>query len=256
MAQRISLRARLRERVPLVGTLVTLDSSETAEVLVGCGLDWLFIDMEHAPVLGTAAVQRLVQAVGGRAHTLVRVPENSSTWIKKVLDVGCDGIIVPHVDGAEDARRAVRAARYPPLGERSVGITRAHGYGLRFAEYMATADQEVVVVAQVEHADAVNRIEEIVDVDGVGAVFVGPYDLSGSLGVLGQLEHGAVRAAIGQVRKACERRAMPFGIYTPTADAARAERERGTSLIAVGSDVSFLAGAVSQALDTIGRQGA
>jgi 2-keto-3-deoxy-L-rhamnonate aldolase RhmA len=248
-----SLRARLRERTPLIGTLVTLDSPEAAELLAECGFDWLFIDMEHSPPLDAAAAQRLVQAVGTRAHTLVRVPDKGVPWIKKVLDIGCDGIIVPHVDGAGDAVGAVRAARYPPLGERSVGISRAQGYGLRFEDYMARANQDLVVVAQIEHIDAVNRIDEIVEVDGLGAIFVGPYDLSGSLGVLGQVEHESVRSAIDQVRRACERRALPFGVFAPTAEAARAERDRRSTLIAVGSDVSYLAAAAGQALATIRR---
>jgi 2-keto-3-deoxy-L-rhamnonate aldolase RhmA len=248
----IPLRARLRERTPLIGTLVTLNSSETVEVLAESGFDWLFIDMEHSPVLDTAAVQRLVQAVGSKVYTLVRLPDNSATWIKRVLDVGCDGIIVPHVDDAEDATDAIRAARYPPLGERSVGITRAHGYGARFQEYMERANQDLVVVAQIEHIDAVDCIDEIVKVDGVDAVFVGPYDLSGSLDVLGQLGHEAVRNAIDEVRTACQQTALPFGIFTPTADGARAERDHGSTLIAVGSDVSYLSSAVSRALATIG----
>lgn len=252
MTGRIPLRARLRDPAPLIGTMVTLDSSETIEVLAEAGLDWLFLDMEHSPLLDPAAVQRLVQAVAGRAYTLVRVPDKSATWIKRVLDVGCDGIIVPHVDSAEDATGAVRAASYPPLGERSVGIARAQGYGARFREYMERANQDVVVVTQVEAIDAVGRIGEIVAVDGVGAVFVGPYDLSGSLGVLGRVEHEAVRAAIDRVRAACRQAAMPFGIFTATPDGGRAERDQGTALIAVGSDISYLSSAVSQALAAIG----
>jgi 2-keto-3-deoxy-L-rhamnonate aldolase RhmA len=251
MAPRVPLRARLRERAPLIGTLVTLDSPEAVEVLAESGFDWLFIDMEHSPVLDTAAVQRLVQAVAGRVHTLVRVPDKSPTSITRVLDVGCDGIIVPHVDDPDDAMRAVRAARYPPLGERSVGISRAHGYGLGFQEYMARANQDLVVVAQIEHIDAVDRIDRIVEVDGIAAAFVGPFDLSGSLGVLGQPDHESVRGAIDRVRAACERAGMPFGIFAATAEGARAERERRSTLIAAGSDLSLLAGAAGQVLATI-----
>lgn len=209
--------------------------------------------MEHSPLLDTAAVQRLVRAAGDRADTLVRVPDKSATWVSKVLDTGCDGIIVPHVDNAEDAMRTVRAARYPPLGERSVGIARAHGYGARFGEYMQRANDDLVIVAQIEGIGAVERIDDIVKVDGINAAFVGPYDLSGSMGMLGQLENEAVRAAIEEVRRACERAALPFGIFTPTPEGGRAEREKGSTLIAVGSDLSYLSGAVTRALDIVGR---
>ena len=120
----------------LIGTLVTLDSSEVVEILALAGFDWLFLDMEHGN-LSIASVQSLCQAIAGRCHTLVRVPENAPIWIKKVLDIGCDGIIVPHVNTAEEAMQVIQAAKYPPKGQRSVGAARAQGYGHYFSDCLS-----------------------------------------------------------------------------------------------------------------------
>ncbi|WTW94318.1 aldolase/citrate lyase family protein [Streptomycetaceae bacterium NBC_01309] len=224
--------------------MVTVDSPESAEALAIAGVEWLFLDAEHSPVLNPAAVQRIVQAVAGRAYTLVRVPYNDETWIKQALDAGASGVIVPHVRNGYDARRAVASAKYPPLGSRSVGIARAHDYGLDFPGYLERANRSTALVVQIEDAEAVEALDEILAVTGVDGVFVGPYDLSGSLGRLGNLQDPDVRAAVEAVVAGSRKARMPLGIYTATADAARAEIERGFGFLAVGTDLGHLVGAV------------
>src|SRR5438876_221171 len=131
-----SLRTRLGRDEPMMGTLLTLNSPEVAELLVNCGYDWLFLDMEHSPLLDLRAVQQITQVIQPRAYSIVRVPSNDPVWIKKVLDTGCDGLIVPHVNSESAARQAVSAAKYPPDGCRSVGIARAQGYGASVMSYL------------------------------------------------------------------------------------------------------------------------
>jgi 2-dehydro-3-deoxyglucarate aldolase/4-hydroxy-2-oxoheptanedioate aldolase len=121
-------KTRLKKREILLGPLVTLSSTEVAEILSRVGFDWLWIEMEHAPT-GLARIQELIQATGGRIPCLVRVPWNDDVWIKQILDTGCDGIVIPQIRNSSEARAAVRACKYPPVGIRSVGIARAQGYG-------------------------------------------------------------------------------------------------------------------------------
>ncbi len=226
---------------PFLGTLVTTDSAEVVEVISSCGFEWLFFDVEHSPLLEPATVQRLLQVVQGTCYSVVRVPENGEAWIKRMLDTGCDGVLVPHVNNGRDAERAVRAAKYPPDGSRSVGIARAHRYGLGFRDYLERANEDIAVIVQVEHVQAVRNIEEILAVSGVSAVFIGPYDLSGSMDRLGYIQEPRVTQAVDFVRQRCGEAGMPVGIFAPEIKSARAELEKGTSFVAVGSDLGYLA---------------
>jgi len=231
----------------LIGTLITVPEPAIIDALALCGFDWLFIDAEHAP-LSARDVQIAIQVVADRCATLVRVAENSPTWIKMALDTGCTGVIVPQVNTAADALRAVEASRYPQLGSRSVGISRAHGYGSTFAEYVATANDEVCVIIQAEHHLAVANIEEILKVVGIDAVFVGPYDLSGSLGVLGAVSDEVVGKAVKRVVEGSKAAGITCGIYTGSMAQAIKRSEEGFSLLAVGGDVGHLMSAASSML--------
>ena len=174
-------RTRLRRRDLLVGPLLTLAAPSAAEAFARAGCDWVWIDLEHAP-LSLDQAQQIIQAVGDRSGTAVRVPWNDPVHIKQALDLGCDAVIVPQVRTADEARLAVAAAKYPPTGDRSVGIARAQQYGLTLSEYVRTANDRVAVIVQIEHIDAVVQMNEILAVPGVDGVIVGPYDLSASLG--------------------------------------------------------------------------
>src|SRR5215472_7449535 len=211
-----SLKNALRQHKPLIGTLLTTASPEVAEVLALAGFDWLFIDLEHGS-LSIQDAQRAIQAVADRSFTVVRVPDPTPENIKRVLDTGCDGIIAPHVNTADEARRIVAVAKYPPDGERSAGLGRAQGYGLNFADYIASANSQTVVILQIEHKDGVANVDEILRVQGIDALFIGPYDLSGSMGILGQVSDPRVLSAIQQVRVACAASNMPLGIFCATA---------------------------------------
>ena len=171
-------------------------------MLSSAGFDWLMIDMEHS-TLTIGEVQCLLQSMHPDCISIVRIPGNDPVWIKRVLETGCDGIMVPLVNSEDEARVAVDAAKYPSDGSRSFGVSRAHGYGARFDSYINSANQETVVLIQVEHIKAVNYIEQILSVKGIGGIFVGPYDLSGSLNRIGNISDEEVQKAIDIVKACC-----------------------------------------------------
>ncbi|HAP09183.1 MAG TPA: 2,4-dihydroxyhept-2-ene-1,7-dioic acid aldolase [Planctomycetaceae bacterium] len=235
-------RRKLLAGQTLHGTMLTLPSASVAEILADAGFDWLFIDCEHGPV-EVRDIQQILQAVGHRIACIVRIPECSEGTIKRVLDAGAQGIIVPQVNSAATAREVVRCARYAPLGGRGVGIGRAQGYGARFSQYVQEANDEVIVVVQAEHRDAVAGIEEIVAVPGIDCILLGPYDLSASFNRMGQIHDREVVEAIEKVLACCRHRGLPTGYFGVTADAVLEYQKRGCSLLVTGVDVTFLASA-------------
>jgi 2-keto-3-deoxy-L-rhamnonate aldolase RhmA len=234
-----SLRNQLQTGAPLFGTVVGLSSLDTAEILAEAGFDWFFVDIEHS-AMGPAEAQGLLQAIAGRVPSLLRIPLNDEIWIKKALDTGAAGIIVPQVNTAEAAARAVRLSKYPPMGTRSAGSSRAHGYGARLQEYLDSANRETLVVVQIEHIQAVENVEAILDVEGLDALFVGPYDLSASMGRIGQVDSPEVQAAITRVREAAQARGKPLGIFTASWERAKVYAGQGYQLIASASDTMLL----------------
>lgn len=229
---------RLKRREPMLGTLLSLPSPEVVEVMTRAGFDWLFIDLEHG-LLDVTAAQRMVQAASG-CPCLVRVPTGLPTEIAKALDTGAAGIIVPHINTAAHASAAVVAAKYPPLGDRSIGAGRAQGYGGDIAREVACGNAETAVVAQVEHIEGVRQIEEIVEVEGVDAVFIGPFDLSASLGRPGAIDDSHVQEAIDKVLQACRRAEKPCGIFLVEPQAAAQAFSAGHSLVCFATDTLIL----------------
>ncbi|MFT5523885.1 MAG: 2-dehydro-3-deoxyglucarate aldolase [Pirellulaceae bacterium] len=244
-----TFRKRLLNNERLVGTMITLNEPAVAEILSMVGFDWLFVDAEHGP-FEISDLGGILQAAGATS-CLVRVAATSEAMIKRTLDCGAAGIIVPQVNTAEQAAAVVQYARYAPEGQRGVGLGRAHGYGLAFQQYVDSANDNVVVVVQAEHIDAVNNIESIVQVPGIDAVLLGPYDLSASIGKLGQITDAEVTAAIDRVTAACQAANVPLGIFGVSADALRPYVDKGYSLIVGSTDTLFLGGAATKMLKAL-----
>lgn len=234
-----AFRDKVRRRDTLIGALITLGSPEVAEICTLVGFDWIWIDLEHT-ALSLERAQQLVQVTSGRIGSIVRVPWNDPVHIKQVLDLGCDGVIVPQVRTAEEARQAVSAAKYPPAGVRSVGIARAQQYGMKLQEYVVSANDQVTVMLQIEHVDAVPHINEIIRMPGVDAIVIGPYDLSASMGRPGEIAHPDVSAMVAKLAVACNEHKMPWGAFTPDAASAKAQLGRGASVIALATDTMHL----------------
>jgi len=243
-----TLKEKLAARTLTVGSWLSLASTETAEIMLGGGFDWLAIDMEHTAI-GTEAMARMIQVVtlAGRP-VLVRVGANDALLIKRAMDSGATGVIVPMINSADDARHAVEALYYPPRGKRGVGLARAQGYGRSFETYRDWADRESVLVAQIEHHEGVRNLEAILAVDGVDAFMIGPYDLSGSLGRPGDFDSPAVADALAQVRAVMQRSAKPGGLHIVHPDAAtlRTRVAEGYRFIVYGVDEIFLCMAVDR----------
>jgi 2-dehydro-3-deoxyglucarate aldolase/4-hydroxy-2-oxoheptanedioate aldolase len=235
-----SFRKRLQSGDILIGSLLQMPLPEVAEAYVQAGYDWLFIDLEHSPMDARNALD-LLTAVDNRVPCVVRVPWNDEANIKKVLDIGATGVIVPLVNNAEDARLAVGRCKYPPVGFRSVGITRGQRFDLDFDAYMQRANDEIAVIVQIEHVDAVSNIDAILDVPGIDGVFVGPFDMSGSMGLPGQINHRQVQEAIKKVIAACERRDIARCIYAHTPKHATTYMEQGYRVIGLCTDYIMLA---------------
>lgn len=236
----LGFRARLKRGDTLLGTMLTLPTPAVAEIFAALGFDWLFIDAEHGP-LETAELLGILQAVSRDLPCIVRLPAADPVTIAKTLDLGAAGIIVAQVNTPEQAAAVVRAARYAPQGARGVGLSRAHGYGTNFKEYLKLANDEVAVIVQAENVRAVENIEAIAGVPGVDAVFVGPYDLSASLGKMGQVDDPVVTGAIARVTEACRAAGMPLGYFGVGAAAVRPYAELGYNLLVAGVDTAYLA---------------
>ena len=242
-----NFRNRLLNGEILIGTVVTLFTPEVSEILSEIGYDWLWLDTEHSPFEAHTA-QGMLQSVNGQCPCIIRVPSNDDVWIKKALDIGAAGIIVPQVNSPEVAAQVVASCKYPPRGTRGVGIGRAHKYGLKFQEYIQKANDEIAVIIQAESQAAVDNISEIVNVPGIDAVLIGPYDLSASLGKTGRLKDSVVQDAMKQIRESCRQAGVQLGVFGIDAEALKPYIQQGYTLLGVASDALFLADSASKTL--------
>jgi 2-keto-3-deoxy-L-rhamnonate aldolase RhmA len=236
-----------------VGAVLTLSSPPVAEMLSRAGFDWLWLETEHT-ALGLENLQYMLQATNGSdVSTIVRVPWNDKTMIKRVLDLGPDGLIIPLVNSKEEAEYAVRAMKYPPWGERGAGMNRAQFYGGQLEEYLKTANDEVMTILMIEHIKAVHNIDEILTVKGVDSIMIGALDLSGSMGLLGQTSHPEVEAAVQTVLAACKRADIPAGIITLAPEQANRRMQEGFANVIVGIDIVYLLSSAKEAARLIVR---
>lgn len=227
---------------PLAGMWVCSGSPLIAELCAGAGLDWLLVDAEHSPN-GLESILAQLQAVHGYpVHAVVRPPVNDTVVIKQYLDLGVQNLLIPMVNSVADAEAAVAATRYPPQGVRGVGsaLARAARWN-RIPDYLARASETVSVTVQIESAAAVEAVEEILAVEGVDAIFLGPSDLAASMGVLGQQEHPDVRAAVEHCLAAAQAAGKPAGVNAFNPAIARSYLAAGAAFVLVGADVAILA---------------
>ena len=227
-------KTRLQE--PLRGTFLSLGSPLLARMAAQLEFDWVLIDLEHGACT-EASLQAMLLAIEGTACApIVRVVSNDQDSIKRALDLGATGVMIPYISTAEEANRAVAFTRYPPHGCRGVaGSTIATEFGLSTDEYHANIHERTMVIVQIETAEGVNNIEEIVAVDGVDVVFVGPLDLSYNLGCPKNFEHPDFIAALQKVLNACQSTGTAVGILS-NEDNAKQRFEQGFTFLAVGSD--------------------
>jgi 4-hydroxy-2-oxoheptanedioate aldolase len=223
-----------------IGLWSSLCSNIGAEVLADAGFDWILLDGEHSPNDVPSTMSQMQALVGGTASPIVRPAWNDAVMIKRILDIGAQSILVPYVQNAEEAKRAVAAVRYPPAGIRGVASsTRANHYG-RVNNYLKLADSEICLLVQVETRPALGELEAIARVEGVDGVFIGPSDLAASLGHIGNPAHPEVQAALEDAVKRLKAVGKAAGILTLSEEEARRYIGWGYTFVAVGSDIGLL----------------
>jgi 2-dehydro-3-deoxyglucarate aldolase/4-hydroxy-2-oxoheptanedioate aldolase len=231
-------------REQMIGTIYSSGNSSIAEIISQAGFDWVMIDMEHSAI-SLNEVQNSMPVFGNRMMKVVRVPGNDDIWIKRVLDTGCDGILVPMVNSREEAEKVVLSTKYPPSGRRSTGLSRAHGYGRTFDKYLKEANDNIHIMIQIEHVDGIRNIDSIVSVKGIDSVFIGPYDLSASMGLSGQVTHPEVLEAIDLIKNKCRDAGLPYGIYGGAPEVLMREMNDGCKFVLCGVDISIFSGALA-----------
>ncbi|WP_369044771.1 HpcH/HpaI aldolase family protein [Sinomonas sp. P10A9] len=225
-----------------IGLWVCSGSPLVAEIMAGSGAQWLLIDAEHSPNSLESVLAQLHAVHGYPVLPMVRLPWNDTVLIKQYLDLGAQNLLIPMVNDAEQARAAVAGVRYPPHGVRGVGsaLARAARWN-RIPDYLARADETISLTVQIETAEAVAKVEEILAVDGVDGIFIGPSDLAASMGLLGQQEHPEVRAAVERCLDAAQKAGKPAGVNAFVESSARHYIDRGARFVLVGADVAILA---------------
>lgn len=250
-----SVRANLKKGECCIGTWLTLASPTAAHLMAQVGFDWLTVELEHAPTsFETAAICYPIIA-SGDCVPLVRVPINSTENIKRVLDTGAWGVIVPMVNSRSEAQAVVDAARFAPVGKRTIGgQMHAAMFGCDTATYYKKANDEVLVVVMAEHADAIEHADQILSVPGIDCVFIGPNDLSNSLGLAPTFESDDKRFtdAIDHILKTARKNNIAAGIHVADWQAAARRREQGFQFIAISSEGGFMLAKATEAARKLG----
>lgn len=236
------VRKALLERAVTIGTWIQIGNATSAEVLANAGFDWVAADCEHTDI-GPAEFASLARGMHGRGpEPFVRVRENDTLAIRQMLDMGASGVIVPLVNSAEEAERAVQAAKFPPRGVRGYAFSRMNDWGVDFDRYAREANDDVAVVVMIESKEAVENIDAILGVDGLDGVFIGPYDMSGSYGIVGKTKDPIIQEACGRVVDACKRanKAAGLHIVLPTPELVSKAIADGFTFLGLGVDTVFL----------------
>lgn len=238
-------KARLQTDVPQFGLWLSLGSSYTAEIAATAGFDWLLIDGEHGPNDLLTIRDQLMVLAGHDVSPVVRLPHNDPALIKQMLDIGAQSLLCPMVTSADEARAIVRAMRYPPQGIRGVGhmLGRASSFNGN-PHYLGTAEDQLCLLVQAESVAAMDALEDICAVDGVDGVFIGPADLCADMGLLPDITHPDVRAAIEDGLRRIRASGKAAGIIDGDQTLIRQDIAAGANVVAVGADVLLLADAM------------
>lgn len=244
------LRNKINSQTLTFGSWITLGHSAIAEIMAKSGFDWLVVDLEHSVISIDMAgdLIRTIDLCG--VAPLVRLTSNDPDQIKRVMDAGAHGIVVPMVNTPAEAARAVAATRYAPAGSRGVGLARAQGYGVNFQDYLKWQSDGPVVIVQIEHKDAIDQLEEILTVPGVDGFIIGPYDLSCSMGIPGQFEQVEFIGAVTRIRETGQRLGCAAGLHIVEPDLQRLEQtiREGYTFIAYSVDIRMLDVSVRQGI--------
>lgn len=239
----MSFKTRIQQKELIVGSWIQLGYPQTTEIIARAGFEFVVVDMEHTSISADQLLSSIQISSLAGVTVLVRVGSHDPMLIKRAMDAGADGIIVPMVETRDQAERARDAIYYPPKGQRGVGLARAQGFGLDFDAYRDRMADDTILIVQIEHRRAVDNLEAILDVDGVDGFFVGPYDMSGSFGKPGNFGDPEVAAALSRVADIVKEHPKPSGMHVVMPDPKLlAQRiSEGYRFIAYGTDMVFFA---------------
>lgn len=239
------LKESLKKGDVSLGAWIQIPNSSVVEIIARNSngkLDWMCVDMEHGSI-GIESMTSLIRTIEGCGITpFVRIPKNDYIWIHRALDAGAKGLIIPMVKNDTEASEAVSEAMYPPFGKRSFGYSRANLFGADFDEYIKNTNEEISIIIQIEHIDAIHSLDFILEVQGIDGTFIGPYDLSGSLGIPGDFEDDEYRRILQVYSDKSKEHMVPSGMHVvrPTKNGIQKAVSEGYSIIAVGTDAVFL----------------
>ncbi|HAC80305.1 MAG TPA: 4-hydroxy-2-oxo-heptane-1,7-dioate aldolase [Deltaproteobacteria bacterium] len=248
------LKEKLASGQAALGVWAVLGSEVTAGIAGPLGYDWILMDAEHGILDTEGAIALVPHAQHETCTRLIRVPgagASDAGLFKRVLDMGFEGVLVPQIRCAREVEDVVSACRYPPRGQRGIASQRAHRYGLEFAEYLAEADWETLVLVQIETAEAVENIEEILAVEGLDGVFIGPADLSAALGVHGNPEAEVFTRSVAKILRAARAAGKPAGIYARSPEDATEKIHDGFRFVNIANDQSLLVRGLRAAREAI-----
>ena len=250
------LKQKLQNKEISIGSWLTIPHQAVIEIMSTAGFDWLTIDMEHSPISIETIMNLIGHIQGNGMQSLVRVSKNEEVAIKRVLDAGADGVIVPMIRNKEEAIQAVNFVKYPPLGKRGVGLNRAQKYGTAFDTYQDWVKNNAIVIAQIEHIDAVNNLEEIFSVPGIDGIIVGPYDLSASMGFPGEYEREDVKKALDRIDVVAKKLNKPLGFHIVESDHSKVLEKinKGYSFLAFSLDFFFLGDKARSEMDLLKKK--
>lgn len=237
-----NLKAKIKSNKVTIGTWITIGHHSIVEILSSAKFDWFAIDMEHSPISYNKAQELIVAADSKNIPVLIRVEKNNEMSIKKAMDCGAAGVIVPMVCNSEDAKKAVNYTKYPLSGKRGVGLARAQNYGIGFEEYHEWLDEHSVIIVQIEHINAVKNLNSIISIDGIDGCIIGPYDLSASMGIPGDFNSKKLNETVKLIEKECLKNKFPIGFHVIKPDSALVfeKIDKGYSFIGFSLDFLFL----------------
>ena len=244
------LRKALLQNELSFGTWIQIGHPAVAEILAREGYDWICVDLEHGSIDINTLTDLFRAIEANDATPVARLPMNDPIWIRRSLDAGAMGLIIPMINSADELESAILYAKYPPRGERGFGYSRANSFGMDFEEYIAVANEKIAIIAQIEHKNAIENIDTILRVEDLDAVFIGPLDLSGSYGKVGQLDCPEMQKALKRYLEACKEHKKCAGIHIiqPDEHSIHKAIDQGYRMLTLGVDGVFLGKASAHAL--------
>ncbi len=238
-----SLKKKLQNKELTIGSWLSFGHTPVTEIMAQAGFEWLVIDMEHTSIDNFDALQMMQIISNSNCVPLIRVGKNDELIIKRAMDSGAHGVVVPMINTKEEAEKAVSYVKYPPFGKRGVGLSRAQKYGMGFQEYKDWVEKNSIVIVQIEHIKAVKNLEEIMSVEGVDGFIIGPYDLSASMGIPGKFKDTRFIDVLQTVEKFMRKSNKPGGFHVVHSDInlLKDKVEQGYRFLAYGDDMVFFA---------------